>query len=253
MKTLNTMSLVLSSNQYHAGLSEICRQFEGDQSDEYLSGLVNDLALVNAKLFDVMHINKVRRNVEKENRQLNESLVAALRYIASFNYVADAEMKASAAALMQLFDSYDKPFVRMKVDERVGAVSTALRDLAKPAMQEHVERLPELAGRIQRIHGCLNDLKVALHEADKAHSSDQSQPLMPLKRDAAAKLELLVDYLKAMAEKDSATYGGHYAVVTEIIKRLNATMHRNTYLRVEVELEDNEDTTEELQPTAVSA
>lgn len=245
MKKFKTMSLVLSSNQYHAGLSEICRQFEGEQSDEYLSGLVEGLAQINETLFGVMHINKVSRNVKEENRQLNESLSSASSYIASFGYVADASMKVSAAVLKQLFDSYNKPFVRMKVDERVGAVSTLLRDLAKPEMQEHVERLPELSARVQRIQGCLEDLKEALLEADQAKSSEQAQPLMPLKREAAGRVEQLVDYLKAMATKDFANYGEHYAVVMQIVSRLNT--RRSRTLQIEAELTDEAETTEEQQ------
>ena len=43
-KQLNMLSLGLNSDQYHAALMEIRRQFEGDRSDDYLNGLVNGLA-----------------------------------------------------------------------------------------------------------------------------------------------------------------------------------------------------------------
>lgn len=250
MKKLNSMSLALSSNQYHSGLSEIFLQFDGEQFDDYLSGLIGELANVNETLLGVMHLDKVHHNVKEENRQLNESLVSASRLITSYGYVADEAMKESAAVLKQLFDSYDKPFVRMKVDERVGAVSTLLRDLMKPAMQEHVARLPELSGRIGRIQDSLEALKVAMHEADKANSSLKSVPVMPLKREAADKVELLVDYLKAMAAKDPAAYADHYTVVMQIITRLNATKRRSSYLQLEVELDDDETTAETPQVAA---
>lgn len=44
-----------------------------------------------------------------------------------------------------------------------------------------------------------------------------------MKREAAAKLEVLVDYLRVMSTKDVQTYGEDYAVVTEIISRRNTT------------------------------
>ena len=76
MKKLNRMSLVLNSDQYHAGLMEICRQFEGDHSDEYLNTLVQDLAKANGSLLGAMHIEKMKRNVKQEYHQLMERLMA---------------------------------------------------------------------------------------------------------------------------------------------------------------------------------
>ena len=253
MKTLNRMSLVLNSDQYHAGLMEVCRQFEGDHSDDYLNALVQDLAKANSSLLGAMHVEKMKRNVKQEYHQLMERLMATSRYIDSCAYVSDEAMKASAMALKQLLGTYDKPFARMKVDERVGAVSALLRDLSTAAMQKHVEKLPEMSGRIKGVQDALDALKVALHEVDKANGTvPEAQTKMTLKREAAAKLEKLVDYLKAMSLKDSAAYGEHYAVVTEVIARLNATRRRSNHLYIEVELEDdesNEPTEEPQTPT----
>ena len=81
MKKLLHLSLVLDSNQYHAGLLEICHQFEDSTSDEYLNGLVASLAQANNALFDVMHIKEARITVMQENRQLTERLKAASGYI----------------------------------------------------------------------------------------------------------------------------------------------------------------------------
>lgn len=247
-KRLKLLSLGLNSDQYHAGLMEIRHQFEGDRSDDYLNGLVNDLAEADGKLLDAMHIDKVRRNVKQENRQLLERLMSTSRYLDSSCYVSDEVMKASAMALKRLFDSYRKPFAWMKVDERVGAVSALLRDLSAPDMQKQIDKLPEMSGRIKDMQEALEALKVGLHEVDKANGTlPQGQSLMTLKRAAADKLETLVDYVKVMSAKASGTYGEHYAVVTEIIERLNATRRRSTYLHIEVELEDEEGNTEEPQ------
>lgn len=249
-KILKTMSLILNSDQYHAGLMEICHQFKGDRSDDYLNGLVEAVSKADGALLDALHMDKVKRNVKQESRQLMERLMATSRYIDSCVYVSDAAMKASALALKQLFDTYRKPFAWMKVDERVGAVSALSRDLSTPDMQKHVDKLPEMLDRIKGVQEALEALKVALHEIDKANGTLPSgQPLMSLKREAAAKLEKLVDYLKAMSVKDDAIYGEHYAVVTEVITRLNATKRRSNYLHIEMELEDDKKTTEEPQPT----
>lgn len=252
-KNLKTMSLVLNSDQYHAGLMEICRQFESDRSDDYLNGLVKAVVEADGALLGAMHMDKVKRNVKQENHQLMERLMATSRYIDSCVYVSDAVMKASALALKQLFDTYRKPFAWMKVDERVGAVSALSRDMSTPDMQKHVDNLPEMSDRIKGMQEALDALKVALHEVDKANGTlPSAQPLMSLKREAAAKLEKLVDYLKAMSVKDDATYGEHYAVVTEVITRLNATKRRSNHLHIEVELEDDEVKTEEPQPAVVA-
>lgn len=252
-KRLKLLSLGLNSDQYHAGLMEIRHQFEGDRSDDYLNGLVDDVTEADGKLLDAMHIDKVRRNVKRENRQLMERLMSTSRYLDSSCYVSDEEMKACALALKQLFDTYRKPFAWMKVDERVGAVSALLRDLSAPDMQKQIDKLPEMSGRVKDMQDALGALKVALHGVDKANGTlPQGPSLMALKREAADKLEKLVDYLKVMSAKVPETYGEHYAVVTEIIERLNATRRRSTYLHVEVELEDEEGKTEEPQPAVVA-
>ena len=252
-KQLKMLSLGLNADQYHAGLMEIRHQFEGDRSDDYLNGLVDDVTEADGKLLEAMHIDKVRRNVKRENRQLMERLMSTSRYLDSSCYVSDEVMKACALALKQLFDTYRKPFAWMKVDERVGAVSALLRDLSAPDMQKQIDKLPEMSGRVKDMQEALEALKVALHEVDKANGTlPQGQSLMALKRAAADKLEKLVDYLKAMSAKVPETYGEHYAVVTEIIERLNATRRRSTYFHVEVELEAEEGKTEEPQPAVVA-
>lgn len=249
----NSLFTGLDANQFHAGLDEICRHFEGKRSDEYLNSLVQEATLANDALFGVMNIASVRRSVRQEASLLNERIVAASRYIDSSCYVADAELKASAMVLRQLFGSY-KPFPRMKVDARIGAVSTLLRNLMQPDMQTHVAKLPELTGRIKEIQNALEALKAKRLEVDQANSAAPVvQPLRLLKGEAAAKLAKVVDYLKAMAEKDAAAYGEDFAVVTEIITRLNAK-RKSKHLHIEVELEDDEaDNTAESSQLPISA
>jgi hypothetical protein len=240
------LSLVLDSNQYHAGHLEICRHFEDNTSDTYLDGLVASLAQANNAIFAVMHIEEVRITIKQENRQLMDRLMATAGYLDSCKYVKDAAMRASASVLLQVFDSYSKPFARMKASERVGAMQTLLRDMEAPAMQEHVDRLPEMASRISGIREASETLQEALYQADKAKgTAPKGQSLMPLKREAAARLETLVDYLEAMAVKVPADYAEHLAVVMQIINRLNAR-RRSKSLQIEVVLEDDEE--EEQQP-----
>ncbi len=64
-KKLKTMSLQLNSDQFHAGLLEICRHFDGKHSDDYLNGMVEDLSKSNEMLFAAMHVEQVRRNIKK--------------------------------------------------------------------------------------------------------------------------------------------------------------------------------------------
>ena len=49
------------------------------------------------------------------------------------------------------------------------------------------------------------------------------KPLLVLKREVNDKLVVLVTYLQVMSAKEPEVYGKPYAVVTEIIGRLNAT------------------------------
>ena len=248
MLKLSRLSLVLNSDQYHAGLLEICRHFEGNTSDTYLDGLVAALDQANNALLDSMHIKEVRITIKQENRQLMDRLMATAGYLDSCKYVKDAAMRASALALKQVFDSYSKPFAWMKASERVGAMKTLLRDLGAASMQKHVECLPEMASRINGIKEASETLEEALYQADKAKgTAPQGQPLMALKRDAAVRLVTLVDYLEAMAVKAPADYAEHLAVVMQIINRLNARRRRS--LQIEVELEDDivDDTTPETE------
>jgi hypothetical protein len=61
--------------------------------------------------------------------------------------------------------------------------------------------------------------------------------------------QLFETYLKAMSVKDPAAYGEDYDVVTAVIARLNATRRRSNYLHIVVDLEDDEETKEEPQPS----
>ena len=241
MTKLSRLSLVLNSDQYYAGLMEICHRFEGFTSDEYLNGLVASLEQSNKAIFDVMHVEKVRVTIKQESRQLMERIMAISRYIDSSMYVQDDAIKASALVLKQVYDSYSKPFAWMKVDERVGAVSTLLRNLNAPEMQEHGRRLPELESRIEGVQKALTTLKEALQQVDHAKgTAPKGQPLMSMKREAADRLVTLVDYLEAMAAKQPDDYAEHLAVVMQIITRLNATRRKSDYLHITVELEDDE-------------
>ena len=216
----------LGSNQFHAGLAEICTHFQDFQSDEYVNGLVRDVDEANQTLFKAMHIASVRRSVQQESKLLTERIVAATRYVDSCRYVADAAVRESAEVLKPLF-RYDKPFAWMKVDARLGAVSTLLRDLQQPDVKVHLDKLVEMSDRITGIEKAWETLKSKRLDVDQANSAmPKGMPLPDLKPDAADKLELLVDYLNAMAEKDPD--------------------------HVEVELEDDEDSVEETQ-SAISA
>ena len=119
----------------------------------------------------------------------------------------------------------------MKVDARIGAVSTLLRNLSQSDVQAHVAKLPELSDRIKEIQNALETLKAKRLEVDQANSAaPKVLPLRDLKKEAAAKLEKVVDYLKAMAARDPDTYGEDFAVVTQIITRLNTTRKRQAPL-----------------------
>ena len=85
-----------------------------------------------------------------------------------------------------------------------------------------------------------DDLRKKQLVVDQANSSlVKPEPLLVLKREAADQLAHLVAYLAVMAKKDAANYGEDYAVVTEVITRLNAIRRKSDCLHLEVELEDD--------------
>lgn len=216
--------VVLNTNQFHAALSEIRSHFQGKRSDEYLNVLLQGVENSNQVLFEAMHVASVKQHVQQEARLLKERIVSAVRCIESYRCASDAKVKASAEVLKALFKSFGKPLTRMSVNTLLGAVPVLLRELSKPEMQAHVDKLAELPERIEGIREALEVLAAKQLEVDQANSRlVKSNPLINLKREAAGKLEVLVDYLKAMSSKDMHTYGDDYAVVTEIISRHNAT------------------------------
>ena len=169
-------------------------------------------------LFQTIKKDMVKKGIKQDSLLLHERLTSATHYIDSHWFEPDEEMKASAMALKQVFDSYSKPFARMKASERVGAVKTLLRNLSSPAMKEHVDRLPEMESRIKGVRDASETLEEALYQADKVKgTAPKGQSLMPLKREAAVRHETLVDYLEAMAKKSPVNYAEHYVVVMQII------------------------------------
>lgn len=222
--TPSRFNLGLNSFSFHTGIDEICLCLNGVQADDYMSGLVEEVKAANQRLLEAMHVSSARHNVQQEVKQLNDSIVAAHRFIDSCCYLSDAEVKASAKELKKLFGSYGKPITRMDLYSQISVVSALLRDLAKPKMQAHVAKLPLLPERINGIQEALEVLMKKQLEVDSATSKMvKHKPLPVLKREANDKVVVLVTYLQAMATKDPEAYGKRYAVVTEIIKHLNST------------------------------
>lgn len=218
-----TLSLVLDTNKFHAGLNEIHNHFEDQRPDDYLNGLVEEVRTANQALFAAMRVEPQRQTVINESRKLNESIAAATHYIGSCYYDSDVDVKMSAFALRQHLKSYAKPFAKMKVDTRIGALRTLLRELATPELQVHVQRLPELPSRIEGIRDALEVLAEKRLQVDQANSHlANPQRLRPLKFEAASRLKVLTEYLKTMAAKEPESYAYDYRVVIEIITRLNA-------------------------------
>lgn len=218
------LNLGLSSENIQAGLKEICSHFQDKRADAYMDSLVQGVEKANQLLFEVLYVNSAKRGVQQEARRLNEHIAAAQSYIDAFRHDADAEVKESARLLKRQFGSYGKPFVQMRVYSRITAVSALLRDLSGPELKAHVDRLPGLDNRIKGISEALENLSAKKLEVDEANSSAQeAQLLLPLKREAVAQLSRLVSYLEVMASKEPATYGEHYAVVSEIISNLNGS------------------------------
>lgn len=222
--TPSRFNLGLNSLSFHTGIEEICLCLNDLQADDYMMGLVQEVKDANQSLLDALRVGTAKHNVQKEVKQLNNSLVAAHRFIDSCCYLPDAEVKASAKVLKKLFSSYGKPITRMDLYTQMTVVSVLLSDLAQPEMQVHVEKLPML---LERINGIREALDKLLHKhmdviLDKS-TMKKHKPLPILKQEANEKLGVLVTYLQAMASKEPEAYGGHYAMVTRVIKRLNAT------------------------------
>lgn len=222
--TPSRFNLGLNSLSIHTGIEEVCLCLNDVQADDYMTGLVQEVKDANQRLFDALNVGTAKHNVQQEVKQLNDSIVAAHRFIDSCCYLPDAEVKASAKELKKLFGSYGKPITRMDMDTQMTVVKVLLCDLSKPMMQAHVEKLPLLPDRINGIQEALDTLLDKRLEVDRAKSRVvKHKPLPVLKREANEKLEVLVTYLQAMASKEPEAYGKPYAVVTEIIGRLNAT------------------------------
>ena len=222
--TPSRFNLGLSSFSFYSGMDEICHCLDDVQADDYMSGLVQEVKDANQRLLDALHVSSAKHNVQQEVKQLNDSIVAAHRFIDSCCYLPDAEVKASAKELRKLFGSYGKPITRMDLYSQLTVVSALLRDLAQPKMQAHVAKLPLLPERINGIQEALDVLMSKRLEVDRAKSGVvKHKPLSVLKREVNEKLEVLVTYLQAMASKEPESYGKPYAVVTAIITRLNAS------------------------------
>ena len=256
MKNSNlSLSLGLDVKQFHEGLDEICRHFADSRSDDYLNGLVQQVVEAKESLFGGMFMASAKRGVLEESRKLNARLSALARYLDLNAYDHDAEVVESAKLLRRQLGSYGRSLSLMRVDSRLTAVDAMLRDMGSEALQPHVMRLPELSSRLEEVRDAKDDLRMKQLVVDQANSSlVKPEPLLVLKREAAAKLVPLVAYLEVMATKDAAAYGRDYAVVTEVITRLNATRRKGKSMQVEVELDDEEaEETAEKSSVSISA
>ena len=245
-----SLSLGLDVKQFHEGLDEICRHFADDHSDDYLNGLVQKVAEAKGSLFDSMYIASVKSGVLKESRTLNGRISAFAHYLDLCACDTDAEVKASAMLLRRQLRAYGKSLAHMRVDSRLTAVDALSRDLGSDEFQPHVKRLPELPARLAEIVEAKDDLRRQRLLVDQIKSSmAKPEPLLELKKEAAEQLVNLVAYLEVMAKKDPAVYGEHYAVVTEVIKRLNSS-RRSRVSRFDDDFEEDEEVIEDSELTA---
>lgn len=253
MKTSNfTLSLGLDVKQFHEGLDEICRHLADSRSDDYMNALVQKVVEAKESLFGAMYIALVKRGVLEESRTLNGRIAAVTRYLDLCAYDTDAEVKASARLLRRQLRAYGKSLAHMRVDSRLTAVEALLRDLSGDALQAHVKRLPELSARLEEVRKAKDDLRNKQLVVDQANSNlVKLESLLVLKREAAAQLGTLVAYLEVMAKKDAAVYGEHYAVVTEVIQRLNAR-RRSKASRFDDDDFEDEEIIEEPEPSTAA-
>ena len=214
----------LNSLSFHTGIEEICLCLKDVQADDYMTGLVQEVKDANQRLLDALRVGTAKHNVQQEVKQLNDSIVAAYRFIDSCCYLPDTEVKASAKELRKLFGSYGKPLTRMDLYTQMTEVKVLLHDLAQPKMQVHVEKLPMLTERINGIQEALDTLLRKHMDVILVKSTmKKHKPLSMLKQEANERLAILVTYLRAMASKEPEAYGKPYAMATGIISRLNAT------------------------------
>ena len=243
------LSLKLDVKQFHEGLDEICRHFADNRPDDYVNGLVQKVVEAKESLFGSMYIASVKSGVLKESRMLNGRISALAHYLDLCACDTDAEVKASAILLRRQLRAYGKSLAHMRVDSRLTAVEALLRDLEGDQFQPHVKRLPEITPRLTEIGKAKDDLRKQRLLVDQFKSSMvKPEPLLELKREAAAQLSTLVAYLEVMATKDAAVYGEHYAVVTEVIKRLNARRRSKASRFDDDDFEEDEELVEEPEP-----
>lgn len=222
MKRHLTLFTGLSANEFQSGLVEIEQHFATVRKDDYVNALVNEVQVANQSLFDRMHTIEVKRNANREARLLTSRIVSVQRYADSCRYVDDEEVRNSADRVLAVFKTYDKAFARMTTYARAGAVRTLQRELAAEDLQEHLSRMPEMADRIASVQSALSSLEEKLLEVDAASKAPMSgESLLLLKRTAAAKLRMLVEYLSVMSVKEPESFGDHYQFVMNVIGKLN--------------------------------
>ena len=69
-----------------------------------MSGLVQEVKDANQRLLDALHVSSAKHNVQQEVKQLNDSIVAAHRFIDSCCYLPDAEVNVQRHQFASLVD-----------------------------------------------------------------------------------------------------------------------------------------------------
>ena len=169
-----TLSLGIDAKEFQSGLNEICNHLEGNRSDEYLNGMVQEVRKASQSLYGAFRLDQIRQNLLEETRLVNKRVTAAVRNIESHCYVSDPEVQASAKVLKQLFEAQGKPFSKMSTGTRIVSIKVVLDKLDKEEMQVHVKRLPDLADMISDIRKELAALEAKQMEVDLANSKAEA-------------------------------------------------------------------------------
>ncbi|AHW62174.1 hypothetical protein SAMN05444285_1355 [Draconibacterium orientale] len=197
-------------------------------TDVHLAAMFSALEPLSVSLSGSINRITAESNLEEKDEERDEPLRSLFYLVAGFLHHPDATIRAAAEKVNAVIERYGMGITKESYAVESSLVSSMLKDLAQPKLQDAIALLSgcaEIIAALQLAQTAFETARIA-YEEEKADDSTQ-QSASEIKVEV---LELvnkkIVVYLRAMEVVDVETFGAFARTVAEIIADNNQAVRK---------------------------
>jgi Family of unknown function (DUF6261) len=197
-------------------------------SDAFLTGIIEELQALNAKLTEAINRIKAESNLAEKD-ELRDSKVRAVNYLTKgFVHHPDITINTAAKIIDEVIYHYGIKLVKESYATESSLIESLLIDLSNADLQASIALLPGLSELIDQLRAAQTIFEEAqvifekekAEEGNKENASDIKQKVIVIIN------EKLIVYLRAMVLVNEAMYGKFVRTVAQTIDDVNTIIKK---------------------------